>query len=90
MAELFKNCLVDFNLTIVGTDKKYIPKKFFSRNIVYMDSVSDVNKLIHIFDTSKIFILPSYIEGFPKVISEALARLKPIIIFRVQEKQGKV
>ena len=25
--------------------------------------------------------MPSYIEGFPKVISEALARLKPIIIF---------
>ena len=38
-------------------------------------------KLIKIYDSSSIFILPSYIEGFPKVISEALARLKPIIIF---------
>ena len=25
--------------------------------------------------------MPSYIEGFPKVISESLARLRPIIIF---------
>ena len=31
--------------------------------------------------TTQIFILPSYTEGFPKVISESLARLKPIIIF---------
>ena len=34
-----------------------------------------------IYDSSKIFILPSYTEGFPKVISESLARLKPVIIF---------
>ena len=25
--------------------------------------------------------MPYYIEGFPKVISESLARLKPVIIF---------
>ena len=34
------------------------------------------------YDTSKIFILPSYTEGFPKVISESLARLRPVIIFK--------
>jgi len=34
-----------------------------------------------LYDSSKIFILPSYIEGFPKVISESLARLRPVIIF---------
>ena len=39
------------------------------------------NRLISLYDSSKIFILPSYIEGFPKVISESLARLRPIIIF---------
>ena len=37
--------------------------------------------MINIYDEARIFILPSYIEGFPKVISESLARLKPIIIF---------
>ncbi len=81
LAELFKNILVEYNLKIVGTDKLNIPKKFYSKNIDYIDSISDVNDLINIYDSSKIFILPSYIEGFPKVISEALARLKPIIIF---------
>ena len=43
--------------------------------------MSNIKKLIKIYDETRIFILPSYIEGFPKVISEALARLKPIIIF---------
>ena len=52
-----------------------------NRNIKYIGSVSNVKKLINIYDEARIFILPSYIEGFPKVISESLARLKPIIIF---------
>ena len=39
-------------------------------------------KLIDVYDSSRIFILPSYIEGFPKVISESLARLKPVIVFQ--------
>ena len=81
LAELFKNILVEYNLKIVGTDKLNIPKKFYSKNIDYIDSISNVNDLINIYDSSKIFILPSYIEGFPKVISESLARLKPVIIF---------
>ena len=37
--------------------------------------------MINLYDSTKIFILPSYTEGFPKVISESLARLKPVIIF---------
>ncbi len=81
LAENFKNLLTDYNLTILGTEKKYISKEFYSKNINYINSISNVNKLIKIYDTSRIFILPSYIEGFPKVISESLARSKPIIIF---------
>ena len=46
-----------------------------------MDSISNLKNLINIYDSSRIFILPSYIEGFPKVISESLARLRPIIVF---------
>ena len=38
-------------------------------------------RLIKYYDDHNIFVLPSYTEGFPKVISESLARLKPIIIF---------
>ena len=66
-----KPFLKDYNLTIVGNDKKSIPSKFFSDNITYENSITDINELIKVYDSSKIFILPSYTEGFPKVISEA-------------------
>ncbi len=81
LVNIFKTFLKDYNLTIVGNDKKSIPSKFFSDNITYENSITDINELIKVYDSSKIFILPSYTEGFPKVISEALARLKPVIIF---------
>ena len=81
LAKIFKEYLKNYKLTIVGTEKKLIKKNFYNRNIKYIGSISNVKKLINIYDEARIFILPSYIEGFPKVISESLARLKPIIIF---------
>ena len=81
LTKIFKEYLKNYKLTIVGTEKKLIKKKFYNSNIKYIGSVSNVKKLINIYDEARIFILPSYIEGFPKVISESLARLKPIIIF---------
>ena len=38
--------------------------------------------LIKFYDDHNIFILPSYTEGHPMVLLEALARLRPVIIFR--------
>ena len=81
LTKVFKGYLENYKLTVVGTEKKAIKKKFHNKNINYISSVSNIKKLIKIYDETRIFILPSYIEGFPKVISEALARLKPIIIF---------
>ena len=81
LARIFQTYLKDFNLTIVGNDKKLIPEKYYSNNIIYEKSVSNAEELIEIYDSCKIFILPSFTEGFPKVISESLARLKPVIIF---------
>ena len=72
LAEQFKNFLDDYTLKIIGTDKKFIPKKFHCKNINYIGSISNVNKLVNFYDKSRIFILPSYIEGFPKVIPEAI------------------
>jgi glycosyltransferase involved in cell wall biosynthesis len=37
--------------------------------------------LIQIYDTHDILILPSYTEAHPKVLDEALSRLRPVIIF---------
>lgn len=44
--------------------------------------VSSKKKLIELYDSHDILILPSYTEAYPKVIDEALSRLKPVIIFK--------
>ena len=81
MVNIFKKYLKKYNLTIVGTEKKFIHRKYYNKNINFVGPVTNIKKMINLYDSSKIFILPSYTEGFPKVISESLARLKPIIIF---------
>ena len=37
--------------------------------------------LIKTYDKNNIFILPSFTEGHPQVLDEALARLRPVIVF---------
>ena len=81
LVKIFKDYLKDYKLKIVGNDKVSIPKEYFAKNIDYLSPISDSGELIKVYDSAKIFILPSFIEGFPKVISESLARLKPVIIF---------
>ena len=81
LTKIFIENFNKYRLTIVGTKQKYIKKKFYNRNIKYIGPINNPKKLIELYDSSRIFILPSYTEGFPKVISESLARLKPIIIF---------
>ena len=81
LVKIFKDILKNYSLTIVGNDKKLISEKYIAKNIDYKDSVSNIDELIKVYDSTKIFILPSFIEGFPKVISESLARLRPVIIF---------
>ena len=67
-----------FHLTIVG-DKKIERKK--NLNISFFYFFDDINALISQYDLCDIFVLPSYTEAHPKVIDEALSRLKPVIIF---------
>ena len=38
--------------------------------------------LIKFYDDHNIFILPSYTEGHPMALLEALSRLRPVIIFK--------
>ena len=82
LAKIFKENLTNYNLTIVGTKKKFIEKKYYAKNINYIGPVVKSNKLIKLYDSARIFILPSFTEGYPKVVSESLARFKPIIIFK--------
>ena len=81
ISEIFKKNLKNYKLTMVGTKKKFISKKYYNKNIRFISPVYDEKKLIELYDSTQVFILPSFTEGFPKVISESLARLKPIIIF---------
>ena len=78
--DLLKNIDDDnINLSIVG-EKSDLIKNFINR-IDFIDYVSEKKELIKLYDTHDILILPSYTEAHPKVLDEALSRLKPVIIF---------
>ena len=68
-----------FSFTIVSSQKMH--KKIENKkNIKLIDSRNE-DDLIKIYDQNNIFILPSYTEGHPQVLDEALARLRPVIVF---------
>ena len=67
-------------LTIVGSEKNSL-NKINQQNVTVHEIVDDEKKLINIYDSHNIFILPSFTEGHPMVLLEALARLRPVIIF---------
>jgi glycosyltransferase involved in cell wall biosynthesis len=69
----------NINLSIVGEKTDLI--KNFNNRINFLEYVSEKKELINLYDTHDILILPSYTEAHPKVIDEALSRLKPVIIF---------
>lgn len=70
----------NIKLSIVGDQLKSI--KILDNKIQFLDYVYDKKKLIQLYDNHDILILPSYTEAHPKVIDEALSRLKPVIVFK--------
>ncbi|MDC1158851.1 glycosyltransferase [Pelagibacteraceae bacterium] len=79
LAELIRNKR-DIFLTIVGAEKG----KFYGINQSNINIHATQNnkiKLIKYYDDHNIFILPSFTEGHPMVLLEALARRRPVIIF---------
>jgi glycosyltransferase involved in cell wall biosynthesis len=65
-------------LVLVGTGDLL---KFKNDRVEIIDFVKNEKKLISMYDSTNIFILPSYTEGHPKVIDEALSRMRPVIVF---------
>lgn len=65
-------------LTLVGSGDNIEIK---NNRIKVINFVNNNNKLINLYDLSNIVILPSYTEAHPKVIDEALARMRPVIVF---------
>ena len=79
LASLIKNKR-DISLTIVGAEKN-TSYKINQSNINIQLTQSNKTRLIKYYDDHNIFILPSFTEGHPMVLLEALARRRPVIIF---------
>tara|TARA_B100001057_G_C22705021_1_gene893397 strand:- start:120 stop:1142 length:1023 start_codon:yes stop_codon:yes gene_type:complete len=78
-AELIKNKR-DISLTIIGAEKEK-SNKINQSNIRTFPTQSNKTKLIKSYDDHNIFVLPSFTEGHPMVLLEALARRRPVVIF---------
>ena len=91
LADLIKNKR-DISLTIVGAEKD-TSHKINQSNIKILPTQNNKIKLIKQYDDHNIFILPSFTEGHPMVLLEALARRRPVVIFNeikhvIGEKKG--
>ena len=56
--------------------------KISDDRIKLLPYISPKKNLIELYDSHDILILPSYTEAYPKVVDEALSRLKPVIVFK--------
>ena len=79
LASLIKNKR-DIALTIVGAEKN-TSYRINQSNINIQLTQSNKARLIKYYDDHDIFVLPSFTEGHPMVLLEALARRRPVIVF---------
>ena len=91
LAELIKNKR-DITLTIIGAEKGR-SSGINQSNIKILPRIINKTKFIKCYDDHNVFILPSFTEGHPMVLLEALARRRPVVIFEeirhvIGEKQG--
>ena len=70
----------EIELTIVGAEKN-VSQNINQNNVNVYEIESNRQKLIKFYDDHNIFILPSFTEGHPMALLEALARKRPVIIF---------
>ena len=70
----------NISLTVVGAEKNS-KHKIDQNNVIVKQNEKNKKDLIKIYDEHDIFILPSYTEGHPMALLEALARRRPVIIF---------
>ena len=80
LSELIRNKR-DISLTIIGAEQGS-SNKINQSNINIQLTQSNKVRLIKYYDDHDIFVLPSFTEGHPMVLLEALARRRPVIIFK--------
>ena len=79
----------EIKLSIVGAEKT-VNHKINQSNVNVYEIENNQDKLIKYYDDHNIFVLPSFTEGHSMVLLEALARLRPVIIFEdIQHVIGK-
>jgi glycosyltransferase involved in cell wall biosynthesis len=78
LLNIFSELPENIRLTLVGSGDLIKHTNF---RIKIINFVNNENKLIKLYDLSNIIILPSYTEAHPKVIDEALSRMRPVIVF---------
>ena len=80
LLDMMKKIKQDIILSVVGMEK-FSDKKNEHKNVNIYQIEASQEKLINYYDEHNIFVLPSYTEGYPMVLLESLARLRPVIIF---------
>jgi len=80
LLKIIKNLNLELELTIISAGKTNITFDD-QKNIKVLNYENKNNSIIEVYDNHNIFVLPSYTEGHPQVLDEALARGKPVIIF---------
>jgi glycosyltransferase involved in cell wall biosynthesis len=78
LLKIFSKLPNNIKLTLVGSGNSI---RFIDDRIKVFNFIKDEDQLINIYDSANILILPSYTEAHPKVIDEALSRMRPVIIF---------
>jgi|TARA_B100000780_G_C21092541_1_gene440370 glycosyltransferase involved in cell wall biosynthesis len=68
-------------LSIVGAEK-FLNHKINQKNVNVYGIENNEKKLIKFYDDHNIFVLPSFTEGHPMALLEALSRFRPVIIFK--------
>ncbi len=85
--EMFKNIKFEAEISIIGKTKNLTLLKKFKKiidksdNIKFPGYISNRKLLIETYDNHNILVLPSFTEGQPYVVDEALARKRPVLIF---------
>ena len=81
----------NIDLAIVGAEK--ILNNYEDQNVKIYFNENNKKRLIKFYDDHNIFVLPSFTEGHPMALIEALARRRPVVIFKeiqhvIDEKKG--